>query len=53
MYNHHASITHFKNMFIAIWSDDIKDEDKPGQRVVFETSTDFLHWSKPHVLAAP
>src|SRR3982751_4450038 len=45
LYNHHASVTHFKNMFIAIWSDGIKDEDKPGQRVVFATSKDFFHWS--------
>src|ERR1700744_4695101 len=52
-YNHHASITFFKNKFIAIWSDGMKDEDKPGQRVVFATSTDFFHWSKPYVLSEP
>ena len=53
LYNHHASITHFKNKFIAIWSDGIKDEDKPGQRVLFTTSKDFYHWTKPAVLANP
>jgi len=53
MYSHHASITHFKNKFIAIWSNGIIDEDKPGQRVAFSTSKDFVHWSKPQVLAAP
>ena len=53
LYNHHASITHFKDLFIAIWSDGMKDEDKPGQRVVFATSKDFKHWSKPVVLASP
>ena len=53
LYNHHASVTHFKNMFIAIWSDGMKDEDKPGQRVIFATSKDFLHWSKPAILANP
>jgi hypothetical protein len=52
-YNHHASVTHFKNMFIAVWSDGMKDEDKPGQRVVYAVSTDFFHWSKPQVLAVP
>ncbi len=45
LYNHHASVTHFKNMFIAMWSDGIKDEDKPGQRVVYAVSKDFFHWS--------
>lgn len=53
LYSHHASITHFKNQFIAIWSNGYKDEDKPGQRVVFATSTDFVHWSQPQVLANP
>lgn len=53
LYNHHASITHFKNKFVAIWSDGIKDEDKPGQRVNYATSKDFYHWSKPAVLATP
>ncbi len=53
LYNHHASITHFKNKFIAIWSDGIKDEDKPGQRINYATSKDFYHWSKPGILAIP
>lgn len=52
-YNHHASITFFENKFVAIWSDGMKDEDKPGQRVVFATSTDFFHWNKPQILATP
>ncbi|MGH2646598.1 MAG: exo-alpha-sialidase [Ginsengibacter sp.] len=53
MYSHHPSITHFKNKFVAIWSNGIIDEDKPGQRVLFATSTDFFHWTKPRVLANP
>lgn len=53
MYSHHASITHFKNKFIAVWSNGMKDEDHPGQRVVFATSTDFFHWAKPKALAIP
>lgn len=52
-YSHHASIVHFKNKFIVIWSNGIMDEDAPGQRVVFSTSTDFIHWSVPAVLATP
>jgi hypothetical protein len=53
LYSHHASITHFKNKFIAIWSNGMIDEDAPGQRVVFSVSTDFLHWSAPQILATP
>ncbi|HEY5406050.1 MAG TPA: exo-alpha-sialidase [Ginsengibacter sp.] len=53
MYSHHAAIIHFKNKFIATWSNGIIDEDKPGQRVLFSTSKDFYHWTKPKVLASP
>jgi hypothetical protein len=53
LYNHHPSITKFKDQFIAIWSDGMKDEDAPGQRVVYAVSRDFFHWSKPQVLAVP
>jgi hypothetical protein len=53
LYNHHSSIIHFKDKFIAIWSNGLIDEDSPGQRVVYATSTDFAHWSTPVVLAAP
>ncbi len=53
MYSHHSSIVHFKNKFIAIWSNGMIDEDAPGQRVAFSSSTDFIHWSKPQVLASP
>jgi BNR repeat protein len=53
LYAHHASITHFKNIFIAFWSNGMMDEDAPGQRVVFSTSTDFVHWSAPAIVASP
>ena len=53
LYSHHPSITHFKNKFIAIWSNGMIDEDAPGQRVAISTSLDFIHWSKPEVLASP
>jgi hypothetical protein len=53
LYNHHPSIIHFKDQFIAIWSNGLIDEDSPGQRVVYATSKDFTHWSAPAVLAAP
>lgn len=53
MYSHHPSITYFNNKFIAIWSNGRKDEDAPGQRVLFSRSPDGLHWSEPMVLAHP
>ncbi|SCW41534.1 exo-alpha-sialidase [Mucilaginibacter sp. NFR10] len=53
LYNHHASIIHFKNRFVAIWSNGMIDEDSPGQRVVYATSKDFKHWSTLKTLATP
>jgi hypothetical protein len=53
MYSHHSSIAFFKGTFIATWSNGIKDEDSPGQRVLFSRSKDFFHWSRPTVLANP
>jgi len=53
LYCHHPSVTFFKNKFIAIWSNGYKDEDNPGQRVVFSISKDFFHWSKIRPLAVP
>ena len=53
LYNHHPSIIHFKDKFIAIWSNGLIDEDSPGQRVVYAMSTDFVHWSAPVPLASP
>ena len=52
-YSHHASITHFKDQFIVLWSNGWINEDTRGQRVVFSVSRDFVHWSAPRVLAAP
>ncbi len=53
LYSHHASIISFKGKLIALWSNGIKDEDSPGQRVVYAVSKDFKHWSAPAVLAVP
>ncbi|MES2266324.1 MAG: sialidase family protein [Bacteroidota bacterium] len=53
LYNHHPSIIRFKGKFIAIWSNGFKDEDSPGQRVVYSVSKDFKSWSPIKVLAAP
>lgn len=53
MYSHHPYITQYKNKFIAIWSNGMKDEDASAQRVVFSTSTNFINWSVPKELAVP
>ena len=53
LYSHQSSITHFKDRFIAIWSNGLVGEDQPGQRVVFSVSKDFFHWTKPRVLSNP
>jgi hypothetical protein len=53
MYSHHPHITYFKGKWIASWSNGMKDEDAPGQRVVFSTSTNFKQWSAPKVLSLP
>lgn len=53
LYNHHPAIVFFNRRFYAIWSNGIKDEDSPGQRVVYAVSKDFKHWSAIKVLANP
>ncbi|MBI5692256.1 MAG: exo-alpha-sialidase [Verrucomicrobia bacterium] len=49
-YSHHQSLTYFRGRFHAIWSNGRKDEDAPGQRVLWATSADFRHWSAPRPL---
>jgi hypothetical protein len=53
LYSHHPYSCYFKGKFIAMWSNGMKDEDAPGQRVVFSTSKNFTSWSAPQVLAMP
>lgn len=53
LYAHHPYVVFFKNKLIAAWSNGYKDEDAPGQRVVFAASADFKNWSAPAVLAEP
>jgi len=52
-YSHHQSIVHYRDRFFAIWSNGIRDEDAPGQRVMISSSQDFFHWSPAKQLAAP
>lgn len=52
-YSHHPSVTCFRGKFYAVFSNGIKGEDEPGQRVVLSTSEDFINWSAPEVLLEP
>jgi len=53
MYSHHPYLTYFNGVYLAIWSNGMKDEDDPGQRIAISYSTDFFHWSEPVSLAEP
>lgn len=50
MYSHHPYVAFFKGKYIAIWSNGMKDEDEPGQRMVFAVYNNFFDWSKPGVM---
>jgi hypothetical protein len=39
-YSHHSHIIHFEGAIYAAWSNHLKDEDAPGQRVLMRCSTD-------------
>lgn len=49
-YNHHARIVHHGGRFHALWSNQRYDEDGPGQRVLYASSSDGLNWSRPREL---
>lgn len=49
-YSHHQSLVFFRGRHHAIWSNSRVDEDAPGQRVLWSSSADFLHWDKPRPL---
>ncbi|MGZ3760491.1 MAG: exo-alpha-sialidase [Mucilaginibacter sp.] len=53
LYAHHPSIAAFKGKLVAIWSNGYKDEDSPGQRVLFSVAKNFHQWSVPAMLARP
>ena len=46
-YSHHPHLTHFGSRYIAMWSNGRRDEDAPGQRVLFSSSPDFCTWTAP------
>lgn len=52
-YSHHASITHYKGRYYAIWSNGHEHEDYPGQRILIASSADFAEWTEPEPLVGP
>jgi hypothetical protein len=46
-YSHHSHILHDGSRFFTTWSNHRRDEDGPGQRVLFAISTDGRQWSDP------
>jgi hypothetical protein len=51
-YSHHQSIVAFNHRLYAIWSSSERDEDSPGQRVMYSWLDD-TGWVKPRILFQP
>ena len=51
-YSHHQSITAFKGQLFAIWSSSQRDEDSPGQRVMYAYRNE-KGWIQPRILFQP
>jgi len=52
-YSHHAHIFHDGHIFYATWSNHLKDEDGPGQRVLYSISNDGRQWIEPRECFPP
>ncbi len=51
-YSHHQSITAFGGQLFAIWSSSERDEDSPGQRVMYAYRNE-KGWIRPRILFQP
>lgn len=51
-YAHHPFITYHNGLFFAMWSAGLKDEDSPGQSVMYSLSKDAIKWSDPEILVS-
>ena len=49
---HHQSIAVFGKRLFAIWSSSLRDEDSPGQRVMYAAGDDGK-WESPRILFQP
>jgi hypothetical protein len=52
-YSHHQSVTAFQGQMFAIWSNGLRDEDSPGQRVMYAVRNTAGQWSRPRILFQP
>lgn len=52
-YTHHPSVVYFKGKFYVIFSNGVRGEDDPGQRILISNSTNFSEWSLPQILKEP
>lgn len=52
-YSHHPSVAYFQGAFYAVYSNGMRGEDEPGQRLMIASSRDFIRWSAPQLLAEP
>ncbi len=53
-FNHQPQLTSFDGLLYASWTMGIRDEESPGEKVVFATSDDKGRtWSAPRTIAAP
>ena len=51
-YSHHQSLVAFDHRLYAIWSSSERDEDSPGQRVMY-SYRDEMGWVRPRILFQP
>jgi hypothetical protein len=52
-YSHHQSLAVFHGQLFAIWSDALRDEDSPGQRVLYAMRGETGVWARPRLLFQP
>lgn len=52
-FKHHPGIAYFKGKYYVSFSSAVKDEDHPGQKMVYCVSDDFYHWSDPIDVVVP
>ncbi len=52
-FKHHPGIAYFKGKLYVSFSSGVKNEDHPGQKMVYCVSDDFYHWSEPMDLVVP
>jgi hypothetical protein len=50
-YNHHHTLTKFKDQFLVSWSSGVMHEDHPGQQVRYAISADGREWDADRILA--